>query len=151
MLMDHKNLNKPAKSIPACMHVYCTQLIFFTHEEFIRLLHLSGSGKKKNGKRQPATVTLHAAEVSRNNDEIKFQFSGHKLVCDTFCICSRQNYGLNIRTLHYFCAKSNKDGFFGKSDPFYIISKRREGTTDWVPCFTSGLYSWHDKLSRRVR
>jgi len=82
-LMDYRNPSKPAKS----------------------------SGKKKNGKRQPATVTLHAAEVSRNNDEVKFQFSGHKL--------------------------SNKDGFFGKSDPFYIISKRREGTTEWVPCFTS--------------
>ena len=27
---------------------------------------------------------------------------------------------------------------FGKSDPFYTISKRREGTTDWMPCFTSG-------------
>ena len=37
-----------------------------------------------------------------------------------------------------FLCKSNKDGLFGKSDPFYIISKRREGLTDWMPCFTSG-------------
>ena len=34
--------------------------------------------------------------------------------------------------------KANKDGLFGKSDPFYIISKRREGTDHWVPCFKSG-------------
>ena len=43
--------------------------------------HITGSAKKIKGKQQPATLSLHANLLSNNNDDIQFQFSGHKLVC----------------------------------------------------------------------
>ena len=106
--------------------------------------HTTGSAKLIGGKRVPATLSVHATRLSHNNDEIQFAFAGHKLVCNT----KEGTETLVQPTKHVdmSCVKANKDGLFGKSDPFYIISKRREGTTEWVPCFTSGPW-W---LSRHV-
>ena len=43
----------------------------------------TGSAKRIKGKQVPATLSVHASRLSHNNDEIKFKFAGHKLVCNT--------------------------------------------------------------------
>lgn len=138
MLMDHKNLNKPAKSIAACMFTVLNWFSLHT-KNWSDCDTSQAVGRKKMANGNPQQWLYMPQRCRATIMKLSFNF----LVTNWYVTalvptCSRQTCGLNVRILHYSCAKSNKDGFFGKSDPFYIISKRREGTSNWVPCFTSG-------------
>jgi len=71
-------------------------------------MELELSGTKNPG----AKVTIHAEELAECGDQVTLGLSAKKLV--------------------------NKEGFFGKSDPFFIIYRLRENG-EWMHIFRSGV------------